>query len=161
MGNDDKLGLFCQIPQISGKPFYIPVVQCCVDFVQHTERCGTNLQNSKVQSDRHEGLFAAGEQSDSLQLLSGRLHPNFDAAGQRLLRVFQHQLTLTTTEHLFKGLTEVGVDLLEFFHEDLCHLSGNILDDTFQIPLGGQHIIPLLGQVAVTLIDTGKFLNST
>ena len=117
--------------QIIGKPLHIPVIQSRVDLVQNTEGRGTHLQNGKIQRRSHKGLLAAGEQRDGFHLLSGGLHPDFDAAGQGIFRILQNQLSLAAAEHLLKGHAEVVVDLAEFLHENGGHFLGDVPDDVF------------------------------
>ena len=159
MGDDNELGLLAQIPQIGRKPLHIPVVQRRVDLVENAEGRRPYLQNGEIQSGSHEGLLAARQQRDGLQLLSGGLHPDLDAAGQRLLRIFQHQLTLAAAKHFLKDDTKVMVDLLELFHEDGGHFLGDTTDNALQLPLGVQHILLLLGKITVALVDTGVLLD--
>ena len=145
--------------QIAREPLHIPVVQGGVDFVQQAEGGGPHLQNGKVQCRCHKGLLAAGEQRDGLHLLSGGLHPNLNAAGQRVLRILQNQLTLAAAEHFLEGLTEIMVDFPEFLHKNRGHFRGDVPDDGFQLPLGVQHVIPLGGKIAVALVHPGIFLD--
>ena len=159
MGDDDELGLLRQIVKIAGKPLHVPVVQCRVDLVQQTEGRRPHLQNGEVQRRRHEGFFAAGEQRDGLDLLSGGLDANLNAAGQGIFRVFQNQLSLAAAEHFFKSLPKIVVDFPEFRNKDGGHLFGNVPDDAFQLPLGGQHVVPLGSKVRVALVDPGIFLD--
>ena len=161
MGDDDELGLLAQVVQIISETFHVPVVQRRIDLVQQTEGRGTHFQDCKVQRRGNKCLFAAGEQCNGLDLLSGGLNTNFDAAGQRILRIFQNQLTLTAAEHFFKDLTEIVVDLLELADEDGGHFLGDVTDDALQLPLGSEHVISLLCQIGIALIDTGIFLDST
>ena len=146
--------------QVRRKPLHIPVIKCSIDLVEQAEGCGTDLQDSKIQRCCHEGLLATGQQRDGLDLLSGRLHADLDAAGQGLLGIFQDQLAFTAAKHFLKYHTEVVVDLLEFRNEDGGHFLGNIADDRLQLTLGVQHIVPLLCQVGIAFIDTGIFLDS-
>ena len=159
MGDDDELGLLGQIVQIARKPLHVPVVQSGVDFVQQAEGGWPHLQNGKVQCRCHKGLLAAGQQRDGLHLLSGGLHPNLNAAGQRVLRILQNQLALAAAEHFLKGLTEIMVDFPEFLHKNRGHFRGDIPDDGFQLPLGVQHVVPLGGKIAVALVHPGVFLD--
>ena len=115
--------------QVLGVTFHIPVVQCRIDLVEHAERCGPNLQNGKIQCRCHECLFTTAEQGDGLDLLSGGLHTNLNAAGQGILRIFQNQRALTAAKHFLKDLTEIVVDLLEFLHENRGHFFRDIPDD--------------------------------
>ena len=43
VGDDDELGLVAERVQIICEAFDISVVQCGVDLVEHTERCGAYL----------------------------------------------------------------------------------------------------------------------
>ena len=158
MGDDNELRLF-QVVQIAGESVNVPVVQSGINLVQQTEGRRPYLQNGKVQRRSHKSLFAAGQQRNCLDLLSGGLHPDLNAAGQRILRVLQDQLPLAAAEHLLKHLAEIVVDLSEFFHEDGGHFLCDIPDDALQFPLGCQHIVPLFGEVAVPLIDPGIFID--
>ena len=159
MGDDDKLGLLRQIVKIACKPLYVPVVQRRVDLVQQTEGRRPHLQNGEVQRRRHEGFLAAGEQRDGLDLLSGGLDANLNAAGQGIFRVFQNQLSLAAAEHFFKSLPKIVVDFPELRNKYGGHLFGDVPDDAFQLPLGGQHVVPLSGEVGVALVDPGVFLD--
>ena len=47
----------------------------------------------------------------------------------------------------------------KLLHKNGGHFLGNIPDDAFQLPLGGEHIVPLLREVAVALVDPLVFLN--
>ena len=161
MGNDDKLGFLTQVVQIIGKPLHVPVVQGRIDLVQDAKRCRTDLQNGKVQCRCHEGFLAAGEQSNGLHLLSGRLNPDLNATGQGILRILQQQLALAAAEHFLKDLAEIVVDLLEFGNENGGHLFGNIPDNALQLPLGVEHIVPLGSQVGIALVDPGILLDGT
>ncbi len=130
MGDDDELGLFRQVVQIAGKALHVPVVQGRVDLVQQAEGRGPDLQNREVQGRCHKGLLAAGEEGDGLDLLSGGLDPDLNAAGQGRLRVLQNQLALAAAEHLLEGLPEIVVDLPEFLHKNGGHFLGDVPDDS-------------------------------
>ena len=51
------------------------------------------------------------------------------------------------------------VDFPKFRNKYGGHLFGNVPDDAFQLPLGGQHVVPLSGEVGVALVDPGVFLD--
>ena len=159
MRDDDKLRVSAEAAQISGKTLYVPVVQGGVDLVQHTERRWPYLQNCEIQRNGDKGLFTTGKERDGLELLSGWLHTDLNAAGQRLGGFLQLQRRLAAAEHLRKSLPEIGVDLSKFGCEDFRHLFRDILDDPFQIALGGQNVIPLARKVLIALVDTGIFLD--
>ena len=161
MGNDDKLCLLAQVAQIGGIPLHVPVIQCRVDLVEHTERRGPHLQNSEIQSNGNKCLLTAGQQRDCLKLLSGRLYPDLNAAAQGILGILQHKLSLAAAKHLLEGLPEVFVDFLKLRHKDGGHLLGDLTNDGLQFLLGCQNIIPLTSQVCIALIDTDIFLDGT
>ena len=84
---------------------------------------------------------------------------NLNAAGQGIFRVFQNQLSLAAAEHFFKGLPKIVVDFPELRNKNGGHLFGDVPDDAFQLPLGGQHVVPLGSKVRVALVDPGIFLD--
>ena len=53
------------------------------------------------------------------------------------------------------------VDPAELLHKNRGHFLCNIPDNALQLPLGGKHIVPLLRQIAVALIDPGILVNGT
>ena len=50
-----------QLPHIAGVAGYVYVVQSRLNLVHHAEGRRMNLQNRKIQRDRHECLFPAGK----------------------------------------------------------------------------------------------------
>ena len=70
-----------------------------------------------------------------------------------------YQMGRATAEHLHKGLLKPFIDFLKFSLKDCSHLCGNTTDNLGQLPLSGQDIIPLAGQIFISLIYTGKLLN--
>ena len=99
--------------------------------------------NGEVQGDGHEGLFAAGQQRDGLQLLAGRLDLDLDAAVQNVVLVLQLQPGLAAAEQLQKRLLKALVEQPELLGEDLRHLAGDLVDDARQLLLGLLHVRPL------------------
>ena len=53
------------------------------------------------------------------------------------------------------------VDPAKLLHENGGHFLCNIPDDAFQLPLGGEYVVPLLRKIAVALVDPGIFINGT
>ena len=53
------------------------------------------------------------------------------------------------------------VDLAELLHKNRGHFLGNVPDDALQLPLGGEHIVPLPGQILVALVDPGVFVDGS
>ena len=105
--------------------------------------------------------WRSGEQGDGFDLLSGGLNTDLNAAGQGIFRILQDQLSLAAAEHLLKDLTKILVDLVKFRDEDGGHFLGDLPDDAFQLPLGGEHIVPLGSKIGVSLVNAGIFLNGT
>ena len=136
-----------------GKAHHVGVVQGGLDLVHHHEGGGAYLEDGKVEGNGHEGLLTAGQQGEHLQCLAGRLHPNLNAAIQDILRVLQLQGGLTASEELSEGLLEGLVEHSKLLGKNSAHLLRNIGDDALQLLLGLLHIVPLVGEVGITLVD--------
>ena len=52
------------------------------------------------------------------------------------------------------------VNFCKFRDKNRSHFRGDVPDDTLQLPLGVQNVVPLLGKIGIALIDPGVFLNS-
>ena len=159
MGDDDELGLIGHGAHIPGESDHVVVVQGGLDLVHDHEGGGAHLQNGEIQRDGHEGLLSAGQEGEHLQSLAGGLHLNLDAAVEDVIRVLQFQGGPAAAEELLEGLLERLVDVLEFPGEDGLHLPGNLGDHVLQLLLGGLHVVPLVGEVGVPLVDPLKLLD--
>ena len=87
VGDDDELGLVAEGMEVAGEALDVAVVQRGVDLVEHAERRGPDLEDGEIERDGDEGLLAAGEQRDGLDLLAGRL--DADALIDRLNRLME------------------------------------------------------------------------
>ncbi len=154
MGDDDELGLIGHLTHIAGKANHVGVVQSGLDLVHNAEGRGTHLQNGEIQGNGHEGTLAAGQQRNGGQLLSGGLSLDLNAAVEDIVGVFQLQCGLAAAKQLQEGLGEGGLDGLELLGEDDAHLLGDLGDDALQLGLGPLHVVTLLGQVGIALVDT-------
>ena len=159
MGDDDELGLVRHLAHIAGEAHHVGVVQGGLDLVHDAERGRPHLQNGEVKGDGHEGLLAAGEEGEHLEGLAGGLHPDFNATVEDVLRLLELQGGLAAAEQLGKGLLERLVDDGKLPGEDGFHLLGDVGDDALQLLLGLEHVVPLVGQVGVPLVDPLELLN--
>ena len=69
-----------------GEAADVGLVQRRVDFVEHAEGAGLELEDADQQRQRGERLFAAGEQQHVLQLLARGRGDDVDAALGGVLR---------------------------------------------------------------------------
>ena len=159
VGDDDELRFAAEPVQIRCKSFHVPVVQRRVNFIEHAKRRRPHLQNREIQRNGHKCLLAAGKKRDGLELLSGGLDLDFNAAGKRLFFVLQFQRRFAAAEHFRERRAEILVDARKLAHKNLRHLAGNIADDGLQLCLCVQHVVALRSQILVALADSGVFVD--
>ncbi len=159
MGDDNKLGLIRHIAHVVGKTNHVGIVQCGLDLVHDAEGRGAYFQNGEIQGDSHEGALAAGQQGNRTQSLSGRLGLDLDAAVQDVIGILQFQRGLTAAKQFQEGLGEGRLNGLELLGKDHAHFFGDLGDNAFQLRFGFLHVVALLGQISITLVDTLIFLD--
>lgn len=93
-----------------------------------------------------------------LSCLPGGCTLHLDATVQHISFVLQHQMGAPPPNSPQRSF-ETLIDFLKFSLKDCSHLCGNTTDNLGQLPLSGQDIIPLAGQIFISLIYTGKLLN--
>ena len=132
---------------------HVDVVQSGLDLVHDTERGGPHLQDGEVERYGHKRLFAAGEQGDDLQRLARRLDLDLYTAVEDILRILQLQGGLAAAEELREGLAEGLVDDGELLGKNGFHFGGDVRNDVLQLPLGLLHVVPLVPEVGIPLVD--------
>ena len=82
-------------------------VECCLNFVQNTERCGVYLNGCKEQCNTDKCLFTTGKLHQILDDFAGRCGFDLNTALEYVFGIGQRQLGRTAAEELGKHLTEV------------------------------------------------------
>ena len=134
-----------------GEAAHVGLVERSVDFVEDAERCGLELEDADQQRECGEGLFAAGEQQDVLQLLAGRRGHDVDAALVGVLGVGELHEGLAAAEELREGDGEVFVDDLEGLVELRARDVVDLLDGGLGVLDGVEEVLALGLEEAVAL----------
>ena len=159
VGNDDKLRLVRHLAEVAGKAADVGVVQGSLDLIHNTEGSRTHLQNGKIERYCHKGLLAARQKADDLQGLARRLNFDLNSAVEEILLILQLQGGLAAAKELQEGLLERLVDDLKLPGKDGLHLARDIGNDSLQLLLGLLHVVTLVGEVGISLVDALKLLN--
>ena len=86
---------------------------------------------------------------------------DLDARLRDVVRVGQHQISLSADKQLGENLPEILVDLLKAFGEQLAHLCGQLADKSQQLGAGALHIVRLHLQKAVSALHLAIFLDGS
>ncbi len=113
VGDDDELGGLAHVGDELGEAADVGLVERGVDFVEHAEGRGLELEDADQQRERGEGLLSAREQEDVLQLLARGRGDEVDAGLVAVLGVGELHVGLAAAEELGEGDGEVLVDDLE------------------------------------------------
>ncbi len=106
-------------------------------------------------------FFTAGQERNGLDLLSGRLDTDLNAAFKRCRLVLQNERGLAAAEHFFKRFAEIFINTGKLPHKDFGHFHRDGGDYRFQLRFGVLHIVALGGQVFVAFGHAGIFVDRT
>ena len=120
--DDDELGLADELPEEVREAADVRLVQRRVQLVEQAERRGLDHVEREQQRHGREGLLAAGEQRDALELRAGGLRDDLDAALQDVLGDDELERRPAAAEEGLEGVREVLLDLLEGLLLDQRHL---------------------------------------
>ena len=104
-------------------------------------------------------FFAAGEKRDGLDLLSGRLDADLNAAFERRGLVLQYERGFSSAKHFFERFAEIFINTGKFPDKNFGHFRRDGGDDVFKLGLRVLHVVALGGQIFIALGHAGVFVD--
>src|ERR1700722_183956 len=136
MSDEQELRVSAKRVQQICQATHVGLVKRSIDFVEHAEGAGLELEDSHQQSQSSERFFSARKQQHILQFLTRWRSHNFKSALGLILNVGKAQEGLSTLEESRENVAEVLVDagkslvefgarnLIDFLDGFLCILDG-------------------------------------
>ena len=161
VGDDDELRFRREFFEKLGKEVGIRVVERRLYLVQHAERHGFEFEYGKKYRDCGQSLFAAAEQGQVLQLLSGGLREYIDACFQRVVGFpgVQPEVAFAAVEKLDEHFAEIRLYALERGHKLGPHLLGELGDDFHYVVVSRLDVVALGDLLLPALFGVGKVLH--
>ena len=121
MCNNNKLCVFCQLPQIIRVAADVGLIQCRLDLVQQAEGRRLQVLDRKKQGDGSERLLPAGKLHHILQLFARWLGDDTDSRLQDILLRHQLKPSVSSAEKLFERFVKFPLDQGKPFQELASH----------------------------------------
>ena len=135
MGDRDELALVHEAVQDFDEAGDVRLIERGVHFVEHAEWAGLDHVDGKKERNGRHGALAAREEADALELLTGRLGDDLDAALKRVGVVHEHEVRAAAAEKLGEHDLEVLADFFEGLGEEGFRGVVDLRDDFEQLGL--------------------------
>ena len=135
MRNNDKLCLPFIIRDHTAVSFHVGIIQCRINFINETKRCGTVSHKRNKQRNNGKRPFTTGHERQRLALLSRKLEIHFYATLQRMRFIGQLQTGFAAGKHNLHNAGKFHIDHFKGIGKPFRHRFINIVNHCFQSAL--------------------------
>ena len=156
--DDDQLGVLAELGDEPEEAVQVDVVERGLDLVHHVERRRPAAEHGEQERQRGQAALATGQQRQLLDVLAARLGLDLDARVEQVVGRREHELAGAAGEQRGEQLREVAADVGERGREHVLDLLVDGLDHAGQVAAGGAHVLELLLEERVALLELVELL---
>ena len=158
VAHDEQLGLVAELGNEGQEAMQVDVVERRLDLVHHVERRRPAAEHGEEERQRGQAALATRQQRQLLDVLPARLGLDLDAGLQQVIGLGEHEPPRPAREEVAEEGRKVIGDVGIGGGEDRLDLMVDGLDDPRELTTGRAHVLELLVEEGVTLLQLGELL---